>query len=1053
MRGLFRLAESCGKLACACLVMILEPDEAWAAQQFVVRTWQTEDGLPQHSGTAVTQTADGYLWVGTFNGLARFNGVEFTRFTVGNTKEIPNDDINVLYEDRSGRLWIGTSAGLVCYDQGQFTHWSSPEKLRRASVRSLVERPDGTVFVATDRGVWKIAAEQTMELTIPGAQWPTSRSHVVCDRAGVVWVAHAQRLFRLNEDGLQPQVRFDAPISALTIGSDGTFWCGFEEKVMLWKPGGSPGQAAFDVRFVRALRETRDGDWWIATSGNGLHHWHHGKIAEVPTVRGVRNMTIYGFAEDREGNLWAGAGRGGISRLNPAIFETFNPAAGSIDLDVISIVEDHAGRLWLGTFDGGLWVGEKADWQRFTSSGLLATNANVLTLCQTRDHTLWIGRQDLPLRRVRNGLMEVESRSQVNGARVLYEDSKGRLWVGTRYEGVECLQADRTDRWSMTNGLSDNLITAITQDATGAIWIGTGNGLNRLVSRRGPNEPRESTVQSSKSGILLPTGTTTPTNEPTIAGRPEVNVERFFVQDGLGLDRIHSLLVDSDGTLWIGTAGGGLTRYRDGRFVTVTSRQGLQSDVVAQILEDGAGSLWIASTAGIFQMDKRVLHDVLDGRERFVRCLAYGKKDGMRIAGYPGGFQPTCVRTRDGRLWFCTNGGVTVVDPQSIHHTSLPPPVHVEKLLVDGVEVRRDRQDARALASAMPTGWEGKSQTSNLKFEMPPGATRLEFHCAALSFTAPEQIQYKFWLEGYEKAWRDVGARRVAYYTGLAPGRYRFHVKAATADGVWNENAAQLAFSIRPFVWQSLWFRIAVALASLCGVGAIILTRVHRLKRMHALQTAFSRRLLESQEAERKRIASELHDGLGQSLMILKNRAELARQGAAHPALLEEQLREITAGATRAIEEIRATVRALRPAELDRLGFTLAVEAMVEQVQAATGLEFLTDLDPIDSSIPRTTQVGLYRILQEAINNTVRHARAKTVVLEVKKSAAGIRIRCQDNGCGFDPARRPHSEGLGLAGICERATMIGAKVHLQTAPGRGVCLLLEVPIKSAPHEA
>jgi signal transduction histidine kinase len=325
----------------------------------------------------------------------------------------------------------------------------------------------------------------------------------------------------------------------------------------------------------------------------------------------------------------------------------------------------------------------------------------------------------------------------------------------------------------------------------------------------------------------------------------------------------------------------------------------------------------------------------------------------------------------------------------------------------------------------------------------------VEIHYAGLSFTAPERVQFRHRLEGFERDWRDVGGERSAVFHGLPPGRYRFHVLAANNDGVWNEAGASLAFIVRPELWQTAWFRAGLGLVVAGIVFALVRGRIVRLQRQQAAQREFSRGLITSQEAERKRIAAELHDSLGQNLLVIKNRAVMAKNPGASPA---QELEEIARLAAQSIEEVREISQNLRPYQLDRLGLTRALHGLVKKVGASGPLQCVADITPVDRVFATEAETNLFRIVQEALNNVLKHSGATEARVVVERDDACVRLRIEDNGRGFEwPLKHADSaHGMGLGGILERVRILDGQLEIDTAPGRGTKLSVEVPV---PEEA
>jgi signal transduction histidine kinase len=491
---------------------------------------------------------------------------------------------------------------------------------------------------------------------------------------------------------------------------------------------------------------------------------------------------------------------------------------------------------------------------------------------------------------------------------------------------------------------------------------------------------------------------------------------------------VRSFYQDEDGTLWIGTYDGGLNRFKDGRFTRYTMREGMFDNGVFRILDDSRGNFWMSSNRGVYRVSRRSLEDFAAGKTRSVTTVGYGKADGILNTECNGGAQPAGTRTRDGKLWFPTQKGVAVIDPAAIRASPLPPPVLIEEFSVDNQKV------------AFGGG-----------AHILPGQERFEIRYTGLSFTRPEQVRFKYRLEGLDKDWVDAGTRRTVDYSYVPPGGYTFRVIAANSDGVWNMEGAALPIFVQPPFWRTWWF---ISLASLTAIGTAVLwyeQRLWRLRRAQSAQEAFSRRLIDSQEGERKRIAAELHDSLGQSLVIIRNRAMLSLNTPDDHDRAIEQLDEIATAAGDAISEVKEIAYNLRPFQLDRFGLAKAIESMLKTVSEANEVELSAQIDDIDGVFTKEAEINLYRILQESINNMLKHAQATRGSVTVKRDGQRIEVIVQDNGKGFQTDVKHTGEGakskFGLVGMSERARILGAKYEIRSSPGEGTTIYLKIDLK------
>jgi signal transduction histidine kinase len=733
------------------------------------------------------------------------------------------------------------------------------------------------------------------------------------------------------------------------------------------------------------------------SSGPFFYHWYqpggggtflladfNGRLCRLDGLTNAVLITrfeqrnLMSLREDLNGNIWVGLESHGLHRVRRKQIRTISTPDGLPIDDVTTILADQRGRMWLGTFGKGLYA--SADRMDTFLPVDIPGVANVTALFERADGTLSLGTYHGDHYRGDGTNFVIDQ--QGHGGRATFEDREGGFWVGTLTHGVEHYRDGRLTRYTARDGLASDRIQCLAQDAGGDVWVGTLRGLNRISSGR---------------------------------------VVGFSGEDIFARKTIRALYVDPRGALWVGTLGSGLARISQGQASFITAHHGLPSDGIEQIVEDDATNLWLGTWTGIARINREELESCAEGRRSFVTPMTLGQEDGMITPGCGSGFQPSCTKTRSGTLWFCTPGGLVVVDPKLIKPRTQPPPVHIEEASAD------DR----------PLALGTKSVT------VPPGVRRVSFRYTALSFSAPEKIRFRYRLEGYDDAWVSAGGSREATYTRLPAGNYRFRVSAGNKDGVWNTTGAVLGVMVVPPWWQAWWFR-GLALTTLGGLvfGAYEL-RIHQHKKARGAQEILARRLIESQEQERKRVAAELHDSLGQSLQVIKGRAQLGLNRPADSSERAKQFEEISTAASQAIQEVRTISHALRPAELDQLGLAKAIEWIVEKTNATSATRFACELDRVDGLAPEI-EISLYRIAQEGINNVLKHANATEAILQLRRAGGAVCFSIFDNGRGL--ARPARHDGHGLFGIAERARLFGGRFEVHSAPGKGTRLTVTIPV-------
>jgi diguanylate cyclase (GGDEF)-like protein len=724
----------------------LDPGKAFS--QYVLTNWTTDAGLPQTSVYSITQTRDGYMWMGTELGLARFDGVRFAVLNQQNTPALPSNYIHRLLAGRDGSLWIGTDSGVVRLKDGRWTTWTAKTGLSGEDIGALAESGDGSVWVGTDAGLDRIRGGRVQVWHTSDGLPGEKVTALAVDAAGVVWVATRHGLasfdgqhFRAyrgrNEIG-------DEALSAVAVARDGAVWVAATHGELSRVVAGHVEKQAVHLpqNDAEAMLFDHDGNLWIGLQSAGLARLRDGALTLADTHNGLPGQTVEALLEDAEGSLWVGTFDGGVAQLRDGKFTVFGKPEGLSSNVNWCAVEAPDGSLWTATSTGEL-NHRMADGRVRVYTKRDGLSGEVIhSLLLGRDGTLWIGNRHGVLTSYREGRFRnyQDAAAQNASVNALLEDRDGTLWVGTYGAGLA-----RFEGGKFTHVLADVAVVALTQSRDGAIWAGTdGDGVMRL-----------------QNGTMV----------------------RYTKQDGLLSDHVLAVRADTDGSVWVGTSPGGLNRIRDGRVTGWSQAQGLSDSVVGNILEDRFGNLWMGSDNGIFRVTKGELEEFAEGKIPVIDSIGYDTADGLRSRETMQGGTGTASASGDGRLWFATLNGVATIDPARVLSGDAVVKARIESVTFDGHGVR--------MAGNPRLG---------------PGEGRLAIQYTALSFVAPTRLRFRYRLEGYDKGWVDAGNGRSAGYTNLSPGEYLFRVEVARHNGGWSEDAAVLSFRILP-----PWYRTTMA--------------------------------------------------------------------------------------------------------------------------------------------------------------------------------------------------------------------------------------------------
>ena len=983
-------------------LLILAPsayalDPSREISQYGHTSWTLQDGVLPGAPTAMVQTVDGYLWIGTRGGLVRFDGVRFVPFTPPDGEKLRSSRILAVEAGRDGSLWIGTRSSLERWHSGHLKLYETP----RSQIASIVEDRDGTIWFT--------------RMSLQDDQGP------LCEIRDDTVLCH----------GVADGVPIDVG-RQLIVDQEGAFWTISDSTLMRWQagvartwlpPGIQPNEAS-DV--VHSLERTRDGSVWVGamlpSRGLGVLRLVDDQLQSyvTPQLDG-RKISVSPLLEDRDGALWIGTQDEGVYRLHEGKVNHYASAHGLSGDTVQNLFEDREGTVWVMT-TRGIDAFRDIRIASFTSrEGLSADLAN--GVLATRDGAVWINTWHW-LDILRDGkITSLSAGKGFPGEEVIsmYEDRDGVIWMGID-GGLFVFEAGGFKPILRRDGSPAGFMRGITQDVAGDIWTMTGSpGVNAILMRirdrriveEIPDIPfmHRTITPDPRGGIWFPL------QNGDVARYHQGRLEtvQFHREPGTGI--VNGLVMYPDGAL-VGSSPLGMVGIRDGKPQTMTEANGMPCTEIHSLLGDLRGGLWLYASCGIVHIAPGQVQALWSDPEATLEFRVFDALDGAQPAR--GNFHPNASSGPDGRLWFANASIAQVIEPDRLGGNTLAPPVHIEQLVAD--------------RNAYPV---------QAGLRLPPLTRDLQIDYTALSMVIPRKVQFRYRLDGHDTEWQAAGTRRQAFYTDLPPGDYRFHVTASNNDGVWNETGTSLAFSVTPTFYQTRWFAALCLLIAAALLWLIYAARVRQLTLRE--QARFEERL-----AERTRLARELHDTLLQTIQGSKLVAEHALDAPSDSARLRRAMEQLSAWLGQAVKEGREALRALRgPAEgLDDLAAALKRAAESTQIDGSMQIACATvgqprELHPIVAD-------EVYRIGYEAIRNACMHSGASKLDIEVAYNG-DFTLRVSDNGKGIaDEVSARGKEGhFGLRGMRERAAHIGAGLTVRKPPvGSGTHVELVVPERS-----
>ena len=960
--------------------------------QYGHTVWRVQDGFFGGVPFIVTQTTDGYIWVGTAAGLYKFDGVRFVRWLPPSGEELPSSDIFDLLGARDGSLWIGTSAGLVHLVKDRL---------------SVYQKSEG----------WSV-------------------SHIIEDKEGKIWFSEWRRsdrayasLCQVVETGVYcygSKEGLDVVGgSVLAQDPSGNFWVGGDTTLVKWRPGVSKIYRSPALRvsgtsntFTDVLPEP-DGSVWVGIDvgghGGGLQRLIDGTLRPflAPKLNG-ETIQVKALLNDRQGNLWVATDNKGLYRIRGTDVDHYGSTEGLSSDFVISVFEDREGNIWVATTRA---LEMFRDFRVRSVSKLEGLHMDeVDSLAAARDGSVWIGSDRLQLLGPHGVSSVPEKELPGNQVTSLLVDHAGRLWAGMNNK-LFVYEQGRFRKITKQDGSDTGMTVGITEDSEHNVWVETSwlpPGALLLIQdlkvRKEFPPPAvplaRKIVADPRGGIWLGLMT------GDLAHYRDGQIDTFSFGKH-PKSAVSAIMVASDGSV-LGATGFGVVAWKDGKKQILNSRNGLPCDEVNSLISDDEGNLWLYAQCGLIKIGNDQMQLWWEQPDSKLKLRVLDRFDGMQ----PGwAFFNNSAKTPDGRLWFTNATVVQVIDPAHMpENNTIPPPVDITALVADH-----------------------KAYTPGSAIRLPALTHDLEIDYTALSYVAPEKVLFRYMLEGYDAGWQDPGTRRQAFYNDLRPGQYRFRVIACNNDGIWNETGATLPFSIAPAWFQTRWFYALSGLSGLLLVWTFFRMRTRQIHK--ALSARFNERL-----AERTRMARELHDTFLQTLQGSKLVADDALEKSSDPVHMRKAMEQLSAWLEQAIHEGRAALNSLRASTTQTNDLAEAFKRAAEESRMQSRMQVSFSVTGPSKEIHPVVRDEVYRIGYEAIRNAYTHSNGKRLEVSLRYGK-DLAVSVRDNGVGIastvaDQGKDGH---FGLQGMRERAVRIGGKLSVVSSPDSGTEVTIVVP--------
>ncbi|HZR20892.1 MAG TPA: two-component regulator propeller domain-containing protein [Verrucomicrobiae bacterium] len=976
--------------------------------------------MPDERVTALLQSRDGYLWIGTQSGVARFDGSRFTIYSRANTAQFDSDYCHTIVEDSEGNLWFGFRGGrrLVRKSGDQFKAFSPPGPHLSFDACKLLPSRSGGIWCGVDKMLYRIQGDHL-------------EAYPAGDICGDPIPLREEEDGKLLIGGWQQSSRFD-PIHhsfqrlpllagpqersalAFCFGSGREGWLLSVDSSSSGCPITAKGHITFlkDGRLPEILNADGDGfvlnsrarfvirdscgALWLPGNGRGIIRFFEGRYEVLPMPRLAEEEFPMCCIADREGSIWIGSDYSGLQRWTPRKVKTYGAEEGLLHNQVWTVLEARDGSIWIGT-EAGLSHWEDGHFSNFRFGNEPPANA-VRSVVQDRGGTIWVGTIRL-LESIRDGMLSehrLPGPWEETKIRCLLAARDGTLWVGTA-RGLSRLTNNVPTKFRDPSGPGECDVRAMLEDRNGDVWVGTaGSGLYRF--------------HDGEFSLLTTT-------------------------HGLSSQNIWALYQDSDGSLWIG-ADNGLNLLKDGHFTTFTVRQGLPANGVDSILEDDYGRIWVSHDKGLFRVAKSQFLEVAARHKESVEAVSYDQTDGLSTMEFNGQkSNPTACKTRDGRLWFPTVKGVVVIDPKMTALDETPPMTVIEQFRANG-KLLVDRSEHLGSAAAKPVL---NCRSGPLK--LPPGGAKvLEFRYVSPTLLAPEKVRFRFRLIGLSDEWIEADDRREAYFTDLRPGNYTFEVIACNHHGIWQPHGANVAFTVGAHIYESSMFYATLGLGVITASLTLVGWRVRELRKIYRLKQ--HKALAE----QRERFARDVHDEVGASLNQIVCLSESGNGASVAAESNANRLQHIRAVADATLSNIGQIVWATNPkfdTLFDLVGYLREFCATYFE-HTGTRVDFDFPGDVPAQKLPGQFRRELILIAKEALQNVVKHAAATEVRVGLALLPGRMELSIMDNGRGL-LQKEANSKGNGISNMRNRVAALGGSLRIKPRPGGGTLVAICVP--------